>query len=66
MVSEGKNRARGPLAKVRRQYPLHQFNDLPFWMQHNQYIVSGYRVGLSMKDTLLSLIHLHNGALITP
>lgn len=46
-----------------KDYDLHHYMHLPDYLKHNPHITHGYRVGLSMKQTTMSLFHWHNETL---
>ena len=48
-----------------KDYPLKRFNEIPNYMKHNRFVINGYRVHLTVKQTIASLFHLHNGTFIS-
>jgi len=43
---------------------IHNFGSIPAWQQDNRYIFSGYRMNISFKECILSLMDNHNDATV--
>eukprot|EP00758_Cryptobia_borreli_P018005 Tbor_TRINITY_DN6307_c0_g1::TRINITY_DN6307_c0_g1_i1::g.17817::m.17817/K07297/ADIPOR; adiponectin receptor len=59
-VSRSARKICGPIAPADGSLPLYNFNELPKWMQDNEFIISSYRAHYSVSMILKSLFAIHN------
>ena len=53
------------LSLLKRDYKLLKYEEIPDFMKFNLFIRTGYRPNLSLKQTISSFFHMHNGSFTT-